>query len=75
MPLAVVSSGLSKIPSGDIPCDGPLLKGDNSATNFLGSNFGLVDWNDRGGDTDCKAADNTAKAKKGNTIGRSHEAE
>lgn len=45
------------------PGNCPLLKRDHATTNFLGGDFGLVNRDDRGGDTDAKTGDDTASHK------------
>lgn len=51
---------LNEILNEDTPCDGPLLKRDNAATDSRGGDFGLIQGNDGRGETDGDTGNDTS---------------
>jgi hypothetical protein len=60
-------SGLSVL-AGFSPCDSPLLQRNNTATNFLGSNLGLVHRNDGAGNSDRYTRYDASNTEMGNIL-------
>lgn len=60
---------LDKVLDQDTPGDGPLLEGDNTTTDVLGGNLGLVNGDDHGSQTDSDTVDDTADNKHRSVLG------